>query len=674
MLRPRKMIYFELSVFKSDIDIVLEYFGKKGAIHFPKTENNSDKSKINRIKHIIDRLKATAVYIGISLENIDVITDEVKIPEENEEIRTNDICFLAEKTKETQIKLEQERQRLREALHETQSFSKMNVSFSDLDQLSYLTLRIGRLDSKGQAELRRNIGDRALIISLDNATEGDSQGRILAAASRKGRFTLDSQLKKVSFEAIAFPKDLKGIPSDMIKGLEQQLETVEDELEKTNIEKEKYCYGVEKEIRKLIPSWKMALIMEELKSGFTTTENLFHFTGWIPVDMAEEVSGELMELTSGRVAIKSFLPEEVPAIKEGKDKVPVKVKHGVFVKGFESVVFSYGAPVYGTIDPTPLVAFFFTLLFGIMFGDIGHGFTLFFAGLLICKGPNSLKRFSKFGIPLVSIGISSMFFGIIFGAVFTNERILIAPVRALSFAITGNPVDRLVPIMPLAEMGGSLMKLLYFFGFTVSIGIIIISIGLLINIINRCILKKYEEAFFSKTGLAGIAIFWYAVFIAVRTVFFGGSFEYYDLAGLFIPILCIFFGPVIWRIITRKKPVLEHGLMTFIMEGFVELLETVSTYVSNTVSFLRVGAFALSHTVLSFIVFTFYEMLMHQGNAATSIGAVLIMIFGNALIVLLEGMIVAIQVMRLQYYEFFNKFFVETGVEFSPFRFNTKKL
>jgi len=166
-------------------------------------------------------------------------------------------------------------------------------------------------------------------------------------------------------------------------------------------------------------------------------------------------------------------------------------------------------------------------------------------------------------------------------------------------------------------------------------------------------------------------MFWYALFIALRVIF-GGRFKWFDFLGLFIPVFCIFFGPVIWRIISKERPVLEHGLMTFIMEGFVEVLETVSTYISNTVSFLRVGAFALSHAVLSFIVFRFSEELANSGIAG-SVTAVLIMILGNIIIIVLEGMIVAIQVVRLQYYEFFNKFFVETGVEFAPFRFKNKQ-
>jgi V/A-type H+-transporting ATPase subunit I len=106
----------------------------------------------------------------------------------------------------------------------------------------------------------------------------------------------------------------------------------------------------------------------------------------------------------------------------------------------------------------------------------------------------------------------------------------------------------------------------------------------------------------------------------------------------------------------------------------VEILETASTYISNTVSFLRVGAFALSHAVLSYIVFRFTEEIANSGiGPAGSVSALLIMIFGNLVIIVLEGMIVAIQVVRLQYYEFFNKFFTDTGAEFSPFRFRNSE-
>jgi V/A-type H+-transporting ATPase subunit I len=230
--------------------------------------------------------------------------------------------------------------------------------------------------------------------------------------------------------------------------------------------------------------------------------------------------------------------------------------------------------------------------------------------------------------------------------------------------------------MPLAESGGSVTKLFYFFGFTIGVGILLNSIGLIVNMTNQFFLKRYEKAIFDKTGLAGITLFWYAVFIAVRFTVsmirpdYSFIFHWYDIAGLVIPIAAIFLGPALWRLISGERPVFAEGAMVFFMEGFVEILETVSTYVSNTVSFLRVGAFALSHAVLAYIVFRFSEEVVTV--PAGPVLKALILVFGNLIIIVLEGMIVAIQVVRLQYYEFFSKFFTETGVEFSPFRFSNR--
>jgi len=117
------------------------------------------------------------------------------------------------------------------------------------------------------------------------------------------------------------------------------------------------------------------------------------------------------------------------------------------------------------------------------------------------------------------------------------------------------------------------------------------------------------------------------------------------------------------------RPILENGLFSAMIEGVVEVLEVVSTNISNSVSFLRVGAFALSHAVLSFIIFTMSDLV----GGSLSAGGLIIGIFGNLVIIVLEGLIVTIQVIRLQYYEFFSKFFTETGREFTPFRFTYKE-
>jgi V/A-type H+-transporting ATPase subunit I len=662
------MKQIQLTVLTRDVDTVIEFLGRRGIMHLSEEPGADQDSHVHVLdeaarKHIgenLEKIRSGAAYLQVELplepeessrlpgETEDMLTDKI----------TDSIALLSRRENEEAA----EKRKVEEALNEARAFSNLNAPFADLDQLSYLTLRVGRLDPKKQAEIQETLADRAVLVPLG---DGD---RVLAAASRKGRFALDSELKKQAFVPITIPEGYKGVPAELLSGLETRLKGAESALEKTKEDKDLLRNECGPALRSLTASYLMADMVERLKGRLAATRSVYVLSGWVPADQVASLVAELEKLTENRVAVRAFNPEEVAGIREGKAKVPVSLEHGSFVKGFERVVFSYGAPLYGTIDPTPFVAFFFTVLFGIMFGDLGQGLVLLLLGILAGRRKiKLLANFRHFSSPLIAVGISSMIMGFLNGEVFTNETLLTGPTMAITGLLTGKPVERILHLMPEKD---NLEKLFYFFGFTVGVGVILNSIGLLVNIINQCTLKKYEKAFFSKTGLAGLLLFWYAVFIVLRIVA-GGSFAWFDIPGLALPGAGIFFGPLIWRIIARKRPILEQGLLVFIMEGFVEILETASTYISNTVSFLRVGAFALSHAVLSFIVFTLSGMVREL--PVGPLFALLITVFGNAVIILLEGMIVAIQVVRLQYYEFFSKFFTDTGVEFAPFRFRREK-
>ena len=218
----------------------------------------------------------------------------------------------------------------------------------------------------------------------------------------------------------------------------------------------------------------------------------------------------------------------------------------------------------------------------------------------------------------------------------------------------------------------SIDKLFYFLLFTMGIGFIINSVGLVINIINNFSLGRIGKAIFSKTGICGTIFFWYVVFIAIKVFFLKSPIFIYDWIILGICLLGIFFSEPLTRLVEGHHPVLENGLVATIVEGVVELLEVVSSYLSNSVSFLRVGAFALAHAVLGYIIFTMTSLIQSNGGIGGTAGSIAVSIFGNLLVIVLEGMIVAIQVVRLQYYEFFSKFFTETGKEFEPFEFKYK--
>ncbi|MCL2130143.1 MAG: V-type ATP synthase subunit I, partial [Treponema sp.] len=502
-LLPRKMKEIELTVLSRDIDNVIEFLGRKALMHLSRdnegTSRGLDEAVSKHIHENLERLSVTAACLGITLPAEP--WESSRFPGEAEDVLADTIIQAVSNLSSRENELHEEKRKVDEALTEAKAFANLNAPFSDLDQLSYLTLRIGRLDPRRHDELKANLSDRAVVIPLGT---GDGSGdKILAAASRKGRFALDSELRRLDFTPINVPEGYKGIPSELLSGLEERHKDAEKELEDIENRKQDLRGEYGESIRALAASYIMAEITESLKARVAATKNVYLLSGWVPSDTVGDLVVELEKLTEGRIAVRSYSPDEVDSVKTGREKVPVSLKHGNFVKGFEKVVFSYGAPLYGTIDPTPIVAFFFTILFGIMFGDFGQGAVLIVLGFLTGKkGAAILSRFRHFSVPLIAVGISSMVMGLLTGSIFTNEQLLIGPTRAVTAFLTGRPVDRILVIMPLAESGGSVIKLFYFFGFTIGVGALLNSAGLIVNTANQFFLKKYEKAIFSKTGIA----------------------------------------------------------------------------------------------------------------------------------------------------------------------------
>jgi V/A-type H+-transporting ATPase subunit I len=395
---------------------------------------------------------------------------------------------------------------------------------------------------------------------------------------------------------------------------------------------------------------------------------------------ASQVDGavrDLGDLYGGRVAIRVFDPREIRAVRRGRELVPVQMRHGAFVRSFERLVVSYGTPLYGTIDPTPVVAVFFVLLFALMFGDLGQGAVILALGWVLAGGRiKAVRRWKGLAPILKAVGGASMFTGLLYGSVFSEDTLLVRPTRWLT-GLFGQPMDRLVAVLPTDGFG----RFLAFFAFTLGVGVLLNSLGLVINIYNRWRLGQYERAFFGKTGLAGAVFFWYGLFFALRLVL-GGTAVWADALGLGLPLLSMALGPGLldrWRQARRGLDDGDEeaadgaagaeqaiGVVSFL----VEIIEILAYYLSNTVSFLRVGAFALAHAVLSLSVFTLSDLV--GGVAGGPLWSFIVILIGNLVILVLEGMIVAIQVTRLHYYEFFSKFLTETGQEFRPFSFQYK--
>jgi len=659
MFKTSRMKLLELMVLHQDVDRVLEYLGKNERFQIRREVDYSSIPQENACREMLDRLELCRNYLAVP--DLEGYSGLASIPSDVDVASANWLLERVDDMRNREKEAIERNKQVVTARDEAHAFSNLKVSYSELEHLSFLALRIGKLDPSSFEQLKAALGERAVVIAL-----GEDRTRVLAAASKKGRFALDSELKRFGFVPLEIPKDFKGVPDDVLESLDRQVEASARGV--AAIQGERSAFARERlgELHRLLETFSLGSQVQAVRGTLEGTELVYRVMGWIAADDCDCLMRDLDALTSSRVAIRVYSPEEIPSVRDGREKVPVKYRHGAVVKSFERMIFSYGAPLYGTIDPTPIVAFFFTLLFGIMFGDVGQGGIFFLLGLSLAAGwAKPLARWRHFGPLFMVIGLASVLMGFLTGEFFANGDVL----KPISRAITGyfgEPRDRILELMPSRE---AMDRLIYFFGFTMIVGFIINSLGLIINIVNQFSLRRPARAIFSKTGVCGAFFLWYVVFAVARIVITHGTIEWFDVACVALPLVLLFFAEPITRLIEGHRPVFENGAFAAVIEGIVELLEVVSTNISNSVSFLRVGAFALSHAVLSYIIFTMSNLV----GGSLSAGGLLIGLVGNLIIIFLEGLIVAIQVVRLQYYEFFSKFFTETGREFKPFRFIYKE-
>jgi len=671
MARTAEMTLLELMVLKDDISSVIEYIGKNENFQFqsklkessagagPSPAEDSSADALNIDSQFYDGLLKAYKELGFEDAAYDI--KNCSAPRDEDRKKAADVIAAYTQLKTRLSEATDEAAKVNDAYKEAMAFSNLQVSYSELEHLSFLSLRIGRIPEDKFEDLKDRLEGSAVVIKL-----GNDASHILVASSKKGRFALDAELKNHNFVELEVPADFKGVPESALKGLEEKKMQAEKLLEELNTEKANFAETHRAQLEHLLGCFTIAVQIEDVTCRLESTELVYRITGWIPASETESYMKGLDELTEGRIAIRAYEPYEVPSVISGKEQVPVKLEHGKLVKSFERMIFSYGSPVYGAIDPTPFVAVFFTILFGIMFGDFGQGLFFVLFGILMACKVIKVGVWNKFAPIFMAIGVSSSIMGLLTGEFFGTETLL-EPFAEFVTGLFGKPHAPILHLMPSADPK-SIYVMFGVFGVAVAIGFVINTCGLLLNIINNFMRKKYAEAIFGKNGIAGAVFFWYVIALVLRIVLAKHTVAAYDIIIIAVSLFFAAFAEPFERAMEGKKPLFENGFGTYIISSLVEIIEVISGYLSNTVSFVRVGAFALSHAVLNFTILTLTNMVGGPG----SIGGIIVLIAGNALIIVLEGMIVAIQVIRLQYYEFFSKFFHETGKEFKPFRFELK--
>lgn len=372
--------------------------------------------------------------------------------------------------------------------------------------------------------------------------------------------------------------------------------------------------------------------VHELYPYIAEINEKYLLSGFVKADEVDHYKAIFKDLPS-TIEVKD--PSEVPDL-----ECPTLLKNNWFAKPFEMFLGMYGVPKYTDFDPTGFMAFTYCLLFGIMFGDLGQGLVLFILGLVF------EKKGQIFGI-INRCGITSMIFGFLFGSVFGYEELL-NPVHQSLFGVREKLFDVMAQSSTMVLLIGA-----------VAIGAVLILTTQCMNIVNRFKHHQLGDAIFSQNGIAGLVFYGGIVFAIVATMLLGWNVLNPVYLGIFIvlPVISFVMKDPLSNAVEHKTVKPEEGWGGYIAQSIFELIDVLLTFVTNSMSYLRVGGFVLSHAGMMLVVMTLVEMTGKAGVA--------VLIFGNIFVMVLEGLIVGIQTLRLEYYEMFSRYYDAGGVQFN---------
>ena len=353
-------------------------------------------------------------------------------------------------------------------------------------------------------------------------------------------------------------------------------------------------------------------------------------SGWMP----EEACGELRALAGREAPHTVVLMEDGASLESKGGELPTLLRNAPVARRFQEIVRLYSLPSYSELDPTLVVSVSFCLFFGFMFGDVGHG-------LALILGTWLMERRGWMGRPLASVmkvaGASAVLFGILYGSVFGSEE-LIPPLWI-------SPMKHVNTLLPVA----------------VGVGIAFLSLGILFRIQSLARRREWGEAMFSPEGVTGLAFYWLALAFGVLSL--EGTLAPWEsrifIAALVLLFCAMLLGNVLAGRVFRGKSVDEGGVV-----HLFSVFHALLNFISNTASFVRLAAFALNHAGLCAAVFMLGQMVERVPGG--KVFHALVLVVGHIVIIGLEGLIVFIQTLRLEYYEFFGKFYHGGGREFRP--------
>ena len=633
-----KMKFLTITAHKRDIDRICDQYLSKYEIQLENAlselktvDNLLPFIEVNPFKDSLDKANQFANYI-----EDDVIPEDKLFSQEEmfSLIRDMNQTYMNFRDHEEELRKRQEH--CREVLRLVEPFRSIDFSIHDVTQYRFVKFRFGRVPVDYYHKLEKYVYEDLDVVFIEGSRDASHVYGVYFSAEGNIEQT-DAILKSLHFERLRLPDEYEGTTREVCKQLTDEINRLNQEILSTDMqireafkENGSKLLAVRDRLQKLSSNFdvrKLAALVENKRGDH------FILCGWMPEDQATLFMDEIKKDPDVFVIVEDNHEEYF-------SEPPTKLKNPKFFKPFEMFIKMYGLPAHDELDPTIFVALTYTFIFGAMFGDVGQGLCLFLGGAILYKW----KKINLAGIVSIA-GIFSTFFGFMFGSVFGFEDIIEATwIRPISHMTTLPFIGKLNTVFIVA----------------VAFGMGIILLSMIFHIINA---KKAHdtEALLDQNGISGL-VFYGAVVLTVVLFMTGNKLPAtIVLVVMFgIPLLLMIFKEPITSKLEKRIEHSQEGKVMFVVQAVFEMFETLLSYFSNTLSFVRIGAFAVSHAAMMEVVLMLAGVETGNPNWAVVVG-------GNLFVCAMEGLIVGIQVLRLEYYEMFSRFYKGTGREFKPY-------
>ena len=542
-------------------------------------------------------------------------------------------------------RLKQEKARVYELWEKANHFVNVHYNVGELLHLKFLQFRFGRIPKEFYEKFEDYTYEDIASVFI-KCSEDDRYIWGIYFVTETEMDSVDAVYASLHFERTFMPEAVEGKPEEECERFARELAGYDEKISAVENET-KQLFAVHKSefFKAYNRITRYAMNFDIRKYAACTKESgtsYYILCGWMVEEQALKLQKEFSQFEHDNICILDDKHETVDI------SPPTKLKNPGLFRPFEMFIKMYGLPSYHEIDPTIFVALTYAFIFGAMFGDVGQG-------LLLCVGGFALYKIKKLNLAAIisCAGFFSTIFGFMFGSVFGFEDIIDAVWLHPSKAMMDVPF---------------IGKLNTVFIVAIGFGMLLIIVTMIMNIINARKSGDKEKLLFDTNGIAGLVF--YGSLTAVLALFMAGKpvpAGMILLVMFVLPLLLIAFKEPLMHLIERKSKILPDGKGMFLVQTFFEMFEVLLSYFSNTLSFVRIGAFAVSHAAMMEVV------LMLAGAENGSSGNLVVIILGNLFVCGLEGLIVGIQVLRLEYYEMFSRFYKGNGREFKPYSVEAKK-